>query len=639
MRWLDTLGVHRTTSRVPARGSAPLAGALLAACVGLLAWVGLLGEPARAADMSWIDDDWSAGNHEATVTVDPDVHPGLLILSQRLDDIRYFASPVDFQGLYAMAVLHDTLWIASSDYPYMYDGAKVLCYDYRSGEFAVAYEPYESGCHIIKRFGDSLYVPGPDTMDPWGTPGSIYIYTGSAWIEKATIPEAVHVNDVEVVDGLVYVTAGHWNRDLNGCGGAWISYDGGDSFEQVLNLPPTAEHYARRIFGAGSIGDRVFVQPDGFPPQSSVVYSTTNGVDWDTLAVPNMPVDKHAMFTAWGDSLLMTMHNRMYIWNGEQWLGRWLPFEGYRWCRGIHKYKGRLYGGGSDLRLYRWIRDNQWEVVGELGLNPGSEEIEAMATYYGRLFISTSRTDYTQMGALYVSAAEPFGALVSRVHDFGNATTNGFFSWVGFLNRPENAIRFQLRSAPTVEELQESLFVGPDGAAGTYYTDPLTQLPALHSGHRYFQYRVEMTCDQGLSMPYLDRVTLEVDSLDASAVLDPAAATRSSRAPVAGLLLELAEVRPNPAQGAVQVEVVARVGAEGAAAALPTRTPVELQVLDVEGRVIRRGRVIASAGGDVRWPWDLRDAHGERVGAGVYQIRASTPGPAPAAVRTIVVLP
>lgn len=96
-------------------------------------------------------NDWSAGNHEASVTVDPDVHPGRLILSQRLDDIRYFASPVDFQGLYSMEVLNDTLWIASSDYPYMYDGAKVLSYDYRTGDFAVAYEPYETGGAVALR--------------------------------------------------------------------------------------------------------------------------------------------------------------------------------------------------------------------------------------------------------------------------------------------------------------------------------------------------------------------------------------------------------------------------------------------------------------------------------------------------------
>jgi hypothetical protein len=597
----------------------------------------------RAHGLTWTEDDWSHGGYVLATQVDGGIQPGILVLENRLNDMRFLASPTSFQGLYSMAVLHDTLWITASDYPYQFDGAEVIDYDYLTGQFEVDYEPYESGLHLIKRFGDSLYVPGPDSMDPWSAPGSIYLYTGQQWIEKETLPYAVHVNDVEVVNGITYATTGHANGPyyLSGC--VWISYDYGSSFTNVLCIRPTPEHGIRRFFGAGHIGDRVFVQSDGYPPQNEVVYSTTNGTDWDTIPVPGMPQDKQAMFTVWGDSLLMTIHDRMYIWDGAQFHGYWLPFQGYRWCRGIEKYKGRLYGGGLGGTLYRWVHGSQWETIGQVVLDPATEEIEAMATCYGRLFISSSRPQQGMTPRLYVSAAVPVGYLISGIHDLGAPAGAGVIDWTGFEPGTASEIRFQLRSAQTVPEMQEASFIGPDGLPSSYYSEPATPLALAHWGNRYFQYKVELLCPDGLNMPFLDSVTLTADSLDVASVSpgEPGkdAATGRVSSAAGPLVLRFFAPQPNPARAASDLRVRLE-DSEPSFARGAVRRRIELMVVDLQGRIVRRATVSPAADGAASWSWDLCDEQGHRVPGGVYRAMASMDGAdcAPT-VQTLTVLP
>jgi hypothetical protein len=603
-----------------------------------LAWAAVAGfcSTSSPADLVWTDEDWSGGNYVSALNVDGDVHPGLLVLDQSLDDIRFLSSPIDFQGLYSMIEFRDSLFITCSDHPYTYDGAAVLTYDYPTDNYAVPYEPYESGLHLIKQYGDSLYLPGPDSMDPWTTPGSIYMYTGSEWLEKATIPNAIHVNDVDIVNGVTYVTTGHWFSGVPGYGCVWRSFDYGDTFERVFDLPPNPEHYIRRIFGAGSWGDRLFVQPDGLPPETEVIYSTVNGVDWDTIPIPGLPVDVQATFTTWGDSLLMTMTNRMYIYAGEEWSSHfWLPFNQGRWCRGLHEYKGQLYGGGNTCRIFRWLGGSNWEQVAQMGLNPGSEEIEAMATLYGRLYVSTSRNDPELLGRLYVSAAESHGFLISNPNDFGMQTRNAVLSWTDHRPGEGNLARLRIRSGLTLEEMNSSPFVGPDGTPTTYYEESGTPLPADHHGHRHFQYTVELLCPEGLQMPFLDSVTLEADSLDYS---DVAESVRGNEAAIGAI--RFAPPYPNPAPDVVRLEV-SWDGAElRLAGGTDAQQQLQLRVLDLQGRLVRTTQVTIAPSGQADWRWDLCDDRGQRVAAGVYQVAAlAGEDPQVIAARPVVVLP
>ncbi len=612
---------------------APVGLRTLAALAGLLLLAALAGG-ARASNCFWEDSDWSNGHYTLIAQIDPDIQPGALVLQNRLDEWHYLGTPTQYQGLYSMQVYHDTLFIAASDYPFQFDGAEVLTYDYPTGQFAVDYEPYESGLNIIKQFGDSLYIPGPDSRDPWTADGSIYLYGGREWIEKETVPVAVHVCDVEVCNGILYVTTGHWAGELNGRGCVWISYDYGDTFTRVLTLDPTTEYPIRRFFGLGHIGNRVFAQPDGFPPESGRIYTTTNGVDWDLITVSSLPVDKQATFLEWNGRLHMMIENRMYIWNGTSFQGYTMPFHGWRWCRGYHGYKGQLYGGADSCILYRWISGSQWQSVATVALDPSTEEIESIATYYGRMYVSTSRVSELDQARFYVSGAVPSGRLISVAHDFGVGTQSGMISWDDY--RPGDATtRFQVRSAATETELLQSAFIGPDGTSSSHFTTSGTLLAPEHNGDRYFQYQVELFCPNGRDMPFLDRVVLALDSLDVAGV----EADDPDRDPWAGsggssVQLLLDGPGPNPVRGDVEV----RLQLDGRA--VGRTLPIQVWVLDPQGRVLRSERITAHAPGPIAWRWDLRDDRGQRVPGGVYQAAFRITGlPAGPVTRPVVVLP
>jgi hypothetical protein len=584
---------------------------LIAVVIGAALAAGVAGV-ARAADLTWTDDDWSGGRYASALHVDPEIEPGLLVPEAKLDDIRYLASPTAYQGLYCMVVYHDSLFIAASDYPFMYDGADVLSYDCLTGQFASEYQPYESGLNIVKRFGDTLYLPGPDSMDPWSTPGSIYTYDGQQWLEHASIDSAVHVCDVEVVNNRIFVTTGQSDYT----GGVWMSTDGGTSFTRCLTLHPSVDHPIRRFFGAGQYHGRVFVQPDGFPPEGRVIYSSADGVHWQAHAIAGMNQDMHATFTAWGDSLLMAVNQKLFIYNGSIWTSYPLPFYGWRWCRGYHVRQGELYAGGSTCEVFRWLGGADWEPVAQLGVDPSTEEIESIVTYYGRLYVTTSRPDPGMPARIYVSAVQPSGQLVSQPHDFGKEVGFGTLTWDDFRPATGNLARFRVRSSITTEGLESAPFLGPDGTPGSYYTASGAHLANAHNGHRYFQYEAELLCPGQMQMPMLRSVTLQVDSLASSAVPD-APLTDASLAGRGGARLVLG---PQPlAQGdrlALRFTLDAIAGADAGAA--PAAARVRWMILDPQGRLVRREESALETDRSAAWTWDLRDNATRPVAAGVY---------------------
>jgi len=543
--------------------------------LALLALLSFATAPAFATELAWEESDWSQGAYDSTNGIDPEIAPGRLVLAAQLDDFRYLASPTGFQGIYCMAVYHDTLWLACSDYPFVYDGADVLSYDYPTQAFDLAYQPYESGLNVIKIFGDTLYIPGPDSMDPWGTPGSIYTYDGHSWLEKATIDSAVHVCDIEIIDDIMVVTTGQ--RDHSG--GVWTSFDSGDTFTQVLSIEPTAEQTTRRFFGAGQHQGHFFVQPDGFAPEGRVLYSSANGLDWTEVPLDGMPTDKQATFFAWNaDTLLAAISNKLFLYDGQTWDWEYLPFSGWRWCRGFCVRDGEL------LRVY----------------------------------VSTSRPDPGPPARLYVSACASEGRLVSKIHDFATPVGNGELSWEAHLPAASSAVRFQIRSAASLLDLAERPFVGPDGSPATHYTESGAILPAEHDEDRFFQYAVELLCPDGESMPVLERVTLRVDSLGAQSLPESDHAVTAGEPAGPALRLRVPAAASLAAAGDVRLQLHAADYAPGQA--------IRVRILDPTGRTLRRTELTLDERGSAIWRWDLRDQRGRRVASGHYVAVAAPVG-------------
>lgn len=496
---------------------------------------------------------------------------------------------------------------------------------------------YEQGVLGMHLLGDTLYLPGPDSQGSWQW-GNVYLYNGHQWMRKETVPEGVHVFDLTHLAGDLYCTGGR--GDLFGA--IWRSGDGGDTFETIYELPHQGD--TRRCYAAGQFQNRVFFQPDGREPLAETVLAF-DGADWDTLAVPGLPVDKQGLFTAWGDSLLLTIADRMFVYDGAVWHAATKPFNGNRWCRDVYCYRDTLYGGSEEGRLYRWRPELGWEPVGQLGLEPEFEQIEALVNYYGRLYAATFRTgaDTTYNGRLYVSAAQPWGRLESAVIDFGRRATDGVLIWDDFVPiYGDNRVRLQVRSTPTEADLPGEDWRGPD-ELHDFFEVSGTPLAGWHSGDRYFQYAVELECPYGTRMPLLRSVTLEVDSLPQAGV-PPDPTFRDARPP--GLALG----PPRPSLARTHATFILErpsaawdpVSPFGDPSRAPGRQdPVRLRIFDVAGRLIRQVDLGLPLTERLAWTWDLRDGAGRRVPAGPYEIVLQQRGvrSAPAPARGVLVLP
>lgn len=581
---------------------------------------------APAADLLWHEEDWSGGAFASLQGVDAEIEPGLLVLSNHPEDMRFVAEPTAFQGIYALAVYRDTLYLGASPYPLVEDGADVIAYDYATGSFAIDYQLYEQGVVALKVYGDTLYIPGPDSRGGWLW-GNIYLRDRTQWVSKETVPGAVHIFDLALLESSILVTGGY--RDSSGK--VWRSDDGGETFYDAYVIPYNGGIAGvRRLYGCETYRGKFYAQPDGRGGDQCVM--RFDGAVWDTLAMPNMPADRQGLFTAWGDSLIYTTSNRMYFIVGDEVITRYLPFQGNTWCRSIAHYGEALYGGAQEGRLYRWRPETGWVLQDQLGVDPATEEIEGLARYYGRLYVSTSRPDGYAGGRLYVSAAEASGTLTSVTHDFGGPTGYGTLSWEGFSPAPEGEVRLQLRSGQSEAELEQAPFIGPDGTTRAFYDDSPAELPDEHHGDRFFQYRATLLCPEGLRMPWLTSVTLEVDSLDASAVAESEDPATEAADPTAGgparILLD--PPLPNPAGEAATLTLQLAAGSgsgEPSGEAGSAGIAARVRVLDPAGREIRSERVAVSARPST-WRWDLEDGLGRPVPAGVYWVSASIEGEA-----------
>jgi hypothetical protein len=603
---------------------------ILLACLVVGATARIGGDVCRASQIAWTQDDWSHGAFEWMSAVDPEIQPGLLVPENNPGDPRFVAEPTDYRGLWAMAVYHDVLYIGAGPYPLNPDGAEILSYDYLTGQFGVSFEPPEEGVAVLKVRGDTLYVPGPDTHFSMPNGSSVYLYNGQQWTTKQRVVGALHLFDVEVMNDAIYVSSG----DGTGNASVYQSLDHGDNFTRIFSLAYTSSHPVRRMHGLAVHHGLLYAQPDGWDPEDDMVF-TFDGADWDTIPVVGLPQGAQGensgfqgVFTTWGDSLMLGIDTKFFIFANNHVYRSNLPFYCARMGSGFGIYKGALYSGAASGHLYRWKPGQGWSQVCPLGLDPSTEPIQAFATYYGRLYVATSRTEGLTGGRLYVSACAPLGRLISLPHDFGLPVFDAQIAWDHFSPGTGADVRFQVRSAPTLVQLYSKTWSGPDGTSASWFTQPGTPLNLIHDANQFFQYKVELLSPDQLLMPLLRSVTISADSTSGAGVDETAPAD-----PAARPLLRLQPPHPNPAVEAVRV--CACLDSRGGPGVV-----IDLSVFDVQGREVRTATLPLGSRGEAEWRWDLTDTSGWRVSTGIYQIVASVGGHAGTrAAGRVLVLP
>jgi len=135
----------------------------------------------------------------------------------------------------------------------------------------------------------------------------------------------------------------------------------------------------------------------------------------------------------------------------------------------------------------------------------GNPQIYDMQVVHGRLLASTQTAGLTQ--TVYTAKPSWSGTFVSKPHDLGGYATGATLSWSGLLPTG-TAVKFQVRSARSQQDLASENFTGPDGTTSTYFTTTNTALNATQVGDNWFQYKAYLdTSDQTVS-PILQSVSL-----------------------------------------------------------------------------------------------------------------------------------
>jgi len=105
------------------------------------------------------------------------------------------------------------------------------------------------------------------------------------------------------------------------------------------------------------------------------------------------------------------------------------------------------------------------------------------------------------------------GWLESSIFDVGTTTNFQSISWTPS-DQPQNAgansARFQIATNETLDSTSENPltwnFVGPNGAANTFYTSPGQAIAAIHDGDRYLKYKVFLKTTRNTVTPNISDV-------------------------------------------------------------------------------------------------------------------------------------
>ncbi len=553
----------------------------------------LAGSGAPAAAWLWVQDDWSGGHYAEAVQAEAEAEPGELVLAS--DPERFipaFDATDAYAGIWSLVPYQGRLHMAACTVPMSDTGGDLLSYDPATHATTLDYAVFEEGNIVLREEGGLLMSPGLDNLGSWDW-GNLYLNDGTGWLRKETVPGALHVHDVAMHLGRLYVTTGLGPPGFEGA--LLVSDDLGDTWQQVMAVPPhPPDNYFRRLYGLASWGGALWVQSDFWWPEGKVVYELRGGV----TTAHTVPAGAYTLcgFASFAGRLLCLTGTLLDSWDGSLWRGLLLDRPSHNFgTRALLVRGGRVYVGGFEGAS--WTDDlATWHALEFTDF--AGKEVEAFAALHGRLYAGTLGA-----GEVYVNPAEPEGLLVSEAFGAPAPFCAGSLDWTG-IQPPGTGLAFQLRSAASEALLAAAPFLGPDGGAESWYTQAGAPISSAHCGDRWLQWRLRLTSGDPALSPVLERVAIE---------LEPAQATAAPAAAAAGAL----RAWPNPFTETLQLAAPGRAG--GAFA-----------IYDAAGRCRRRLPASGNAAA-----WDGRDAAGRQLPAGVYLVRHEGAGAAGATCRVL----
>jgi hypothetical protein len=158
------------------------------------------------------------------------------------------------------------------------------------------------------------------------------------------------------------------------------------------------------------------------------------------------------------------------------------------------------------------------------------------------------------------------------------------------------AVKFQIRSGEDGDGLRSSEFTGPDGTNGSWYETSGTNLSGNHTGHSWFQYRVQLESSDSRFAPVLQAFLMETGNYSA--------------APESGGTEFGLAAHPNPFNPQTSLHF-----------SLAESGRVQLVVFDVRGRRVRTLLNQEMESGNHAVVWDGRSDAGFPMPGGIYFVR------------------
>ncbi|MDD3926645.1 MAG: hypothetical protein PHT33_08305 [bacterium] len=480
------------------------------------------------------DSNWQKNGKVAKATgIEHQLAPQLLLKTEFKQPVLSF-DPTDDKTVTCLTDFQGKLYAGTCTDPAATDTGTVFTYDPETDLWEKAFQVNEQGLVKMKVYGDKLYIPGYDANDGGWDLGNIYIHDGKTWVEKRTVPGAIHIYDLVVYHDRIYVSA-----DISDAPPA------GMSVEEALRVGKAGIY--GRVVSSGDGGQTWREEYRGRRAEQDTGYMTVyqdkivlnaagdlvvfDGKEWKELGLNpnNLFVFNYAedggsliMGTPFGHCLydgLKFQPSGLFKWGQIRDLDRF----GADWVLvGYHLRGGNIGhgpGGAGYLALGREAEHfNFIAVVPSDILHRGTEADLLADPWWQRL----TRIDPKEMcischtfkGRLYLGTHPQGRVLVLPVAGEGSLESapcridrgDTCHLWWQAATPPGTEVQFQVKVARSLQELEKSDFTGPDGRKDGYFKAQGESFKVTSPA--YVQYRAVLKTDNPAKTPYLKRVVL-----------------------------------------------------------------------------------------------------------------------------------
>ena len=427
------------------------------------------------ASSSWFETSWSTpGAYTDSLNIDINSTTGDLTL--------HYGSRIYIADYYNNRIVRTTIngsgWKTYGSYGGGIGQLNYPCgifYDYNTGYIYIA----DSSNHrIVKTKMDGSYWT---TYGSYGSGTGQFYYPGDIYYDSAT--EFIYITDrynnrivKTKINGNGWTTYGTF-----GTGTDQFNYPYGLFYDNTTNYVYVGDTYNNRIVKTTMSGS-------GWTTYGSMGSGTGQfywpvGIDYDNET-------KYIYVSEWRNNRIVKT-----MMDGTGWTTYGSSGTGkgqFNYPTGICFDKTTGYIYISDRVNYRivktMINGSGWTTYGSYGTGKGQFSVP-----YGISFCPSS----------YYSE----GYLTSKVYDCGSPANFITISWAG--TTPQNTtIKFQLRTASKLSNLNSKEFIGPAGNNSTYYNASGSTIWSGHNSDRWIQYRVNLSTAVPSLTPVLKDVTI-----------------------------------------------------------------------------------------------------------------------------------